>query len=347
MRIARAFAGRPVWLAASTHPGEEEIVLAAHAQRPPRAADAGADPGAAASGARRRAGRDAARRAACRWRSARRARRSAPTPTSISPTRSARWGSGTASPRSASSAARWSTSAGTIPSSRRCSAAPSSRAARAQLHRRLPAAGGAPTPRCWCATRPSSPRRWSRRMAPDRAAAMAAAAWEALQRGRRGHRHGARRRSAACLDRQAPDAARPRFWGNPPARPGLAARLLAPLAALWAWAARRRLARGAGGAARRAGDLRRQPDRRRRRQDPDGDRARRAAARRAGVAVHVVSRGHGGSLAGPVRVDEGRHARGRGRRRAAAARRLRAGLGRPRPRRRRRAPRWRRARRRW
>jgi 3-deoxy-D-manno-octulosonic-acid transferase len=30
--IARAFAGRPVWLAASTHPGEEEIVLAANAQ---------------------------------------------------------------------------------------------------------------------------------------------------------------------------------------------------------------------------------------------------------------------------------------------------------------------------
>jgi 3-deoxy-D-manno-octulosonic-acid transferase len=31
-RLARAFAGRPVWLAASTHPGEEEIVLAAHAR---------------------------------------------------------------------------------------------------------------------------------------------------------------------------------------------------------------------------------------------------------------------------------------------------------------------------
>ena len=29
-RIARTFAGRPVWLAASTHPGEEEIVLGAH-----------------------------------------------------------------------------------------------------------------------------------------------------------------------------------------------------------------------------------------------------------------------------------------------------------------------------
>ena len=47
-----------------------------------------------------------------------------------------------------------------------------------------------------------------------------------------------------------------------------------------------------------------------------------------GVAAHVVSRGHGGSLAGPVRVEERRHTRGRGRRRAAAPRRLRAGLGR-------------------
>ena len=33
VRIARAFAGRPVWLAASTHPGEEEVALAAHARR--------------------------------------------------------------------------------------------------------------------------------------------------------------------------------------------------------------------------------------------------------------------------------------------------------------------------
>ncbi len=30
VKIARAFAGRPVWLAASTHPGEEEVALAAH-----------------------------------------------------------------------------------------------------------------------------------------------------------------------------------------------------------------------------------------------------------------------------------------------------------------------------
>ncbi len=30
VRIARALSGRPVWLAASTHPGEEEMVLVAH-----------------------------------------------------------------------------------------------------------------------------------------------------------------------------------------------------------------------------------------------------------------------------------------------------------------------------
>ena len=30
VRLARAFAGRPVWLAASTHPGEEEVALGAH-----------------------------------------------------------------------------------------------------------------------------------------------------------------------------------------------------------------------------------------------------------------------------------------------------------------------------
>jgi 3-deoxy-D-manno-octulosonic-acid transferase len=32
VRIARALAGRPVWLAASTHPGEEEVVIEAHAR---------------------------------------------------------------------------------------------------------------------------------------------------------------------------------------------------------------------------------------------------------------------------------------------------------------------------
>jgi tetraacyldisaccharide 4'-kinase len=98
----------------------------------------------------------------------------------------------------------------------------------------------------------------------------------------------------------------PRFWANPPARPGAAARLLAPLAAAWAWAARRRLARGtparlavpvicvgnltAGGAGKTPTVI-----------------AIVERLRARGVSVHVVSRGHGGSLDGPLRVTERRH----------------------------------------
>lgn len=98
----------------------------------------------------------------------------------------------------------------------------------------------------------------------------------------------------------------PRFWQNPPEHPGIAARLLAPLAALWRWLGRRRLRKGPwnkvpvpvicvgninlGGTGKTptvialAGHL--------------GER---------GLNVHVVSRGHGGSLTGPVKVDVGRH----------------------------------------
>jgi tetraacyldisaccharide 4'-kinase len=98
----------------------------------------------------------------------------------------------------------------------------------------------------------------------------------------------------------------PAFWANPPARPGLLARLLAPLAWAWTLATRRRMARGAGvrlgvpvvcvgnltagGAGKTPTVI---------------ALVERLAAR--GVAAHVVSRGHGGSLAGPVRVDERRH----------------------------------------
>ena len=98
----------------------------------------------------------------------------------------------------------------------------------------------------------------------------------------------------------------PRFWSNPPDRPGLAARHLAPLAWVWAAVTRRRLARPpaarlaapvvcvgnvtAGGAGKTPVVI---------------ALAQRLAAQ--GVAVHVVSRGHGGSLAGPVRVDPLRH----------------------------------------
>lgn len=97
----------------------------------------------------------------------------------------------------------------------------------------------------------------------------------------------------------------PAFWARPREAPGLAARALAPLAWVWAEAMRRRLTRVSvrvgvpvicvgnltlGGAGKTptvaalAGML---------------------AAR--GVAAHVVSRGHGGSLAGPLRVDARGH----------------------------------------
>jgi tetraacyldisaccharide 4'-kinase len=97
----------------------------------------------------------------------------------------------------------------------------------------------------------------------------------------------------------------PRFWGNPPDRPGLAARLLAPLAWVWAAAARRRLARRgarlaipvicvgnltAGGAGKTPTVI-----------------ALIERLRARGIAAHVVSRGHGGALTGPLRVDPARH----------------------------------------
>lgn len=99
--------------------------------------------------------------------------------------------------------------------------------------------------------------------------------------------------------------AAPRFWFNPPDRPGLAARLLAPLGALYAALTALRLRRqrhragvpvicvgniNIGGTGKTPAAI--------------------AIAQRLtgmGVAVHIVTRGYGGSLAGPVRVDERRH----------------------------------------
>lgn len=97
----------------------------------------------------------------------------------------------------------------------------------------------------------------------------------------------------------------PAYWARPPDSPGLLARCLAPAAALWqaATALRRRMARpqnapvpvlcignliagGTGKTPMVAALLRRLGDR--------------------GVTAHVVSRGHGGSLTGPHRVDPDR-----------------------------------------
>ncbi len=97
----------------------------------------------------------------------------------------------------------------------------------------------------------------------------------------------------------------PGFWARPPEAPGPAARLLAPLGWIWAAVTRRRLARPgrrvgvpvicvgnltAGGAGK----------------TPTVAALAGLLAER-GIAAHVVTRGHGGSLAGPVRVDERRH----------------------------------------
>lgn len=98
----------------------------------------------------------------------------------------------------------------------------------------------------------------------------------------------------------------PRFWDAAPSSPGLWPRLLAPLGALYAAATARRLARGPG---RRvgvpvicignlnAGGTGKTPT--------VIALVQHLAAR--GLAAQVVSRGHGGSLEGPVRVDPRRH----------------------------------------
>ncbi|NNU79106.1 tetraacyldisaccharide 4'-kinase [Halovulum dunhuangense] len=98
----------------------------------------------------------------------------------------------------------------------------------------------------------------------------------------------------------------PVFWSNPPDAPGLAARLLAPAAALWRWQAARRIARpprhrpqvpvicvgnltvgGTGKTPVVSALLQRLGEK--------------------GIAAHALSRGYGGTEQGPLRVDPRLH----------------------------------------
>ena len=165
-------------------------------------------------------------------------------------------------------------------------------------------------------------------LSPDRAARLAQAAWAVATRRGRGDRPRGDADPRAGGGRPVKP---PGFWFTPPDRPApLAARLLAPLGALYA-AAHRAAACAGRAIAPGAGDLRRQPERGRHGQDPDLHRPDRSAWPRAASRRMSCRAGYGGRTAGPLRVDPARHRAAGGGRRTAAAGGLRPDLGCARP----------------
>ncbi len=244
-RLMSVTRGRPIIVAASTHPGEEEILVDAHR------ALAGFFPVAAerdrAAASRSRRGHRPhhrrfrpARRPCARARNCRRRR-----PISMSPTPWANWACSTGWRRSCSWADRWSSMAGRI-RSRRSSSAPSivHGPARLQFHRRLRGArrrrrraAGRHAGSAGEAARPVAGRSRGARMlgrAPRRAWSSSSAA-RSIARWPRWSRI-----CCSCGSRWERRMREPAFWYRPPS---LTSRLLAPLGAVYGVVAAQRMQR--------------------------------------------------------------------------------------------------------